>query len=757
MEDNILKKVSKFIVDKRVFVLIAFAAACVYCVMSIGRVRVNDDITAFLPADTDTRRGLTIMEEEFTTYASANIMLANTTYERAKAMADEIAELEHVTEVTFDDSDAHFVSSSALISVSFDADSEDEGVAATMNTIRAMTSGFDTYISSEIGQNLVTEIANQMVGVVALAAVVIVAVLLFTSRSYFEVVVLAIVFSVAAVLNMGTNFWLGEISSITNSIAVIMQLALAIDYAIIFAHRYQDETLRFDTEYDALVEALSKSIVEISSSSLTTISGLVALMLMQFRLGYDLGLVLSKSIVCSLITVFLLMPGLIAFFAGPLRKANHRSLVPHIDGWGRFLMKTRLGSVSIFILIIPFAIYCSSHTEYAFSDSTIDDLVVSESRAASRKVTETFTHDTMIAILVPNTNYDYEKEILAQAKELDHVKSVTGLANIEIEDGKVLTDKYTPRMFAMLLDIDYEEAQMLYTAYGVQHEQYQPLFGSSETYEVPLIDMFLYLFEKIDQGIVTLDDEAADQLDDLRGQLERGEAQLRGENWDRMVIMADVPDEGEDSRALTDALRTLADSYYGEGECLVIGEVTSARELADTFNGDSMLINVLTIAFVFIILVFTFKSICGAALLVFVIQGSIWINFTFPYLTDTNASFVTNMIVSAIQMGATIDYAIVMMNHYLDLRKTLEPKAAMIQAVDEAFPTVMTSGMIMTVAGFLIAYRVTDVYIGHIGLAIGRGALISVILVMTVLPQLIVLMDKVIEKTKIGAKKGGIA
>lgn len=261
MEDNILKKVSKFIVDKRVFVLIAFAAACVYCVMSIGRVRVNDDITAFLPADTDTRRGLTIMEEEFTTYASANIMLANTTYERAKAMADEIAELEHVTEVTFDDSDAHFVSSSALISVSFDADSEDEGVAATMNTIRAMTSGFDTYISSEIGQDLVTEIANQMVGVVALAAVVIVAVLLFTSRSYFEVVVFAIVFSVAAVLNMGTNFWLGEISSITNSIAVIMQLALAIDYAIIFAHRYQDETQRFDTEYDALVEALSKSIV----------------------------------------------------------------------------------------------------------------------------------------------------------------------------------------------------------------------------------------------------------------------------------------------------------------------------------------------------------------------------------------------------------------------------------------------------------------------------------------------------------------
>lgn len=175
--------------------------------------------------------------------------------------------------------------------------------------------------------------------------------------------------------------------------------------------------------------------------------------------------------------------------------------------------------------------------------------------------------------------------------------------------------------------------------------------------------------------------------------------------------------------------------------------MTSSKELADTFNGDSLLINLLTIAFVFIILIFTFRSVVGAALLVFVIQGSIWINFTFPYLTHTRASFVTNMIVSAIQMGATIDYAIVIMSRYLDLKKLHPPQEAMARAVNESFPTVMTSGTIMTVAGILIAYRVSDVYIGHIGLAVGRGALISVILVLSVLPQLIVLLDKVIEKT----------
>ena len=715
MENSILKKISKFIVDQRMLVMIVFAAACVYCAMSISKVKVNEDITAFLPANTDTRRGLTIMEEEFMTFASANVMLANTTYDRAKAVADEIAELPHVTGVTFDDSTAHFVSSAALLTVSFDGDESNQDVIDTMNTIRDMTAGPDTYISSEIGQDLLAQIASEMVGVLALAVLVIVGVLLFTSRSYFEVVIFLIVFAVAALLNMGTNFWLGEISSITNSIAVIMQLALAIDYAIIFSHRYQDETERFPTEYDALIEALSKSIVEISSSSLTTIAGLVALMLMQFRLGYDLGLVLSKSIVCSLITVFLLMPGLIAYCRKPLRVTAHRSHIPQLYGWGRFLMKTKLGFVVIFLVILPMAVYCSSRTEYAFSDSSIDELVHSESRDASRKITNTFTNDTTIAVLVPAGDYASEKAILSAAEELPHVKSATGLANIEIEDGRVLTDSYTPRMFSMLLNIDYEQAQLLYAAYGVEHEQYQAVFGNAEAYSVPLIDMFLYLFEKIDQGIVTLDDASQETLDSLRG---------------------------------------IADGYYGEGQCLVIGNVTSARELRETFSGDSTLINVLTITFVLLILIFTFKSIGGAVILVFVIQGSIWINFTFPYLTQTKASFVTNMIVSAIQMGATIDYAIVIMSHYLDLRKLNEPREAMVKAVNEAFPTVMTSGTIMTVAGFLIAYRVSDVYIGHIGLAVGRGALISVILVMTVLPQIIVLLDKVIEKTTFGKKAG---
>ena len=756
---DIMYSLAAAIVRYRFLIMAMFLAAAVFGALSISKVKVNEDITAFLPDETETRQGLTIMEDEFITYASADIMVSNITYETAEKLADMIEAKDHVSSVTLDETEEHFVNSAALLSVSFDGVSDDEEIIAEMNGIKDDLKEYDTYISSEIGVNRMAEIASEMVGVLLLALAVILGVLLFTSRSYFEVVIFFIVFAFAAVLNMGTNYLLGEISSITNSIAVILQLALAIDYSIILVHRYQDEVRQRDSEKEALIQALSKGIIEISSSSLTTISGLLALTLMQFRLGYDLGVVLTKGIIFSILSVLLLMPGLIMLFPKMLKKTAHRSHVPDISLWGRALTRSKYCFVWVFLILIPFSIFFSSKASYAFDDSSIDELVYSESRAAMHKITDTFNDSTMIALIVPSGNYEYEKAVTKEILTLDNVKSVTGLANIEIEDNRVLTDLYTPRMFSELVDIDIEKAVLLYQAYGVEHQQYQSIFKSSEDYKVPLIDMFLYLFDKVDQGIVNLDDDKLDRLTELRATLMKGIDQLKGENYTRIIVTATVPVEGEESVQLVEDIRTAARKYYGDGtpdkKVLVIGQITSARDLADTFNSDSFKINMLTIIFVLVILLFTFKTVAGSALLVFVIQGSIWMNFSFPYLTDITSSFVTNMIVSAIQMGATIDYAIVIMNHYQENRKRLDKRESMVSAVNESFPTILTSGSILTMAGFLISMRVSDVYIGHIGLAVGRGALISVILVLTVLPQLIVLLDTPIEKTRFTIHMGG--
>ncbi|MBQ9686229.1 MAG: MMPL family transporter [Oscillospiraceae bacterium] len=747
-EKNIMYAIAATIVRSRFVIILLFLAAAVYCALSVGRVRVNSDLTFFLSPETETRQGLTIMEEEFTAYAGEDLMIANITYERARALADEIAAMDMVFSVGFDDTPSHYTRASALLSVSFKGTGNDQRVKDAKQEISELLAPYDTYTYSGSLDNYFQQLAREMVGVVLIAAAVIVAILLFTSRSYFEVVIFMIVFVFAALLNMGTNFWLGEISSITNSIAIILQLALAIDYAIIFSHRYQDEALVHDTYKEALIVALAKSILEISSSSLTTISGLVALMLMQFRLGYDLGMVLAKGIVCSLLTVFLLMPGLIMLFPKAIRRTAHKSLIPDIRPWGRFLMRSGFCFVWLFLLILPAAIWCSGHTTYAFNDSSVTELVYNENRAAMHKITDTFAHSTSIALLVPAEDFEKEKLVIREVEALPEIRTATGLADIEVGDGYVLTDRFSPRMFSELMDVSAEEASLLFQAYGLRHEEYQAIFGNAENYQVPLVDMYLFLFDLMDRGVVTLDDARTEEVRDLRETLDMGLDQLRGEHWNRMAFTADVPVEGEESIALVETIRTIAEKQYGKGNVLVIGDVTSARDLHDSYTGDSRLISLLTISFVFMILLVTFRTVVGSAILVFVIQGSIWINFSFPYLEGSVPSFVTNMIVSAIQMGATIDYAIVLMNRYQVLKERLPKKKAMAEAVNQSFPTVLTSGAIMTIAGLLIAYRVSDVYVNHIGLAVGRGAFISVILVLSVLPQLLVLLDKAVDKTR---------
>lgn len=746
--DNLMKSIATGIVNARYFLFVLFVIAAIFSVFTMGKVKINPDITSFLPKNTETRRGIDIMEEEFTTYGTANIMIEEIQKDEAKKLAEDLGDMPHVLNVEFDDTDAHYRDGDALISISFDGEPQEEELLNAMSGVKEKLSGYKVYVSSEVGDDYNNVLAKEMTGVILIAVIVIVTVLLLTSRSYFEVVIFFIIFMFAGVINMGTNYVLGTISSITNSVAIILQLALAIDYSIIFSHRYQDEAARCDSDREALIEALSKAIIEISSSSLTTISGLVALMLMQFRLGYDLGTVLSKGIICSLLSVFLLMPGVISLFPKAIKRTMHKNLVPDVSGWGRFLVNAKHVFVVVFFLILPFAIYFSNKTEYAFSDSSIDQIIYSEKRENEKHITDKFGSSTSIAVIVPAGDYEKQRRLIRDVQEVDAVSSVMGIADIDIGGGIMLTDKFKIDDISATLNVDREQVQKLFEAYRMVHGGLFGASGDIEEYEVSLLDLFDFLISTYDAGFVTLDDATENMIEELGGMFSMAKAQLSGKNYDRIVMSTYLPAEGEESRELVSDIRDIAQDIYGDKETLVVGNITSASDLADSYTGDSIKISLLTILFVFLILLFTFRTVVGAVVLVFVIQGSIWINFSFPFLQDFKTSFVTNMIVSAIQMGATIDYAIVIMNRYLSDRKLMEKKEAMVNAVAGSFATVITSGSILTAAGFLIAYRVSDVYVGHIGLAVGRGALISIILVLTVLPQLILVFDRWIFKGK---------
>ena len=743
-----MTKIARFIVDKRKAFYLIFIAAFLFCAASINKVQINNDITSYLPAQTETRRGLTIMEEEFITLGSANVMVSNVTYQTALELSEKLEGISGVSEVVFDDTQEHYKQSSALFTISFDAEETDPATIEAMNQVLAALDGYDVYASTQIGRDESVTLQQEMTVILLIAAVVIVVVLLFTSKSYMEVPVYLIVFVVAAVLNMGTNFLFGTISFITNSIAVVLQLALAIDYAIIFCHRYMEERDNGLDPREADISALSKAIVEISSSSLTTISGMVTLMLMQLRIGFDMGIVISKGIICSMLCVFLLMPGLLMLFSGPIDRTRHRSLVPKINFWGKVIVRLRYVMPPVFLVIVAASAILSARCDYVFDANDTDFDNKPDWRIADEKVADTFGSKNTIAVLVPQGDYEKEQHILERVALLPQVTQATGLANIEVEDDWMLTDELNPRQFSELAGVDIELARLLYQAYGLSVEEYGAIFQDPDDYSVPLIDVFEFLLEQKDKGVVSLTGEQADKVDDLQEQLDVGLEQLRGEHWSRLVFVADVPTEGDDTYALLDQIRAIAQTYYGD-DVILVGNSTNAFDLANSFAGDNLKISILTALFVMVILLFTFKSAGLPILLVLTIQGSIWINFSVPVLTDTNLFFLSYLVVSSIQMGATIDYAIVITNRYLELKGSMERKQAAVEALSQSFPTILTSGTIMAVAGFLIGGISTDATIGSVGQTLGRGTVTSIILVMTVLPQFLTLGDALIERTAI--------
>mgnify|MGYP003178655299 FL=1 len=746
--ENPMIKLARFIVDKRKAFYLVFLAAFLFCAASVNKVQINNDITSYLPAQTETRRGLTIMEEEFITLGSANVMVANVTLDTAQELAHRLEAIPGVSEVAFDDTQEHYKASAALFTISFDGEETDPATEEAMNQVLAALEGYDVYPSTQIGRDVSESLQKEMTVILAIAAVVIVVVLLFTSKSYMEVPVYLIVFATAAVLNMGTNFIFGTISFITNSIAVVLQLALAIDYAIIFCHRYMEERDNGLDAREADIAALSKAIVEISSSSLTTISGLVALMLMQLRIGFDMGIVLAKGIVCSMLCVFLLMPGLLMMFSRPIDRTRHKNLVPKINFWGRGVVRLRYVLPPIFLVAMVAGAVLSNQCDYVFDANDADFDNKPDWRIADEKVTQTFGAKNTIAVLVPRGDYKKEQMILTRVAELPQVTQATGLANIEVEDGRMLTDELTPRQFSELAGVDIELCRLLYQAYGLSVEEYGAIFQDPDDYAVPLIDVFEFLLEQKDKGVVSLTGEQADKVDDLQEQLDTGLEQLRGEHWSRLVFVADTPTEGEETYALLDQIRSIAQDYYGD-DVVLVGNSTNAFDLSSSFSGDNMKISILTALFVMVILLFTFKSAGLPILLVLTIQGSIWLNFSVPVLTGTNLFFLSYLVVSSIQMGATIDYAIVITNRYLELKTVMERKQAAVEALSQSFPTILTSGTIMAVAGFLIGGISTDATIGSVGQTLGRGTVTSIILVMTVLPQLLMLGDALIERTAI--------
>ena len=739
-------KICGFIVDKRNLFFLLFGILIIFSAVSRNWVNVENSMSHYLPDSTETKQGLDLMEQEFITYGTCDVMVANVSYEQAESIERKLEFIPGVFMIDFDDTEDHYFNGSSYYNVTFDYDEKDDQCLEVLERVKEELAGYDYYLSTTLGDIEAELIAEEMNVIVVLVAFVVVTVLLLTSQAYAEVPVLLITFVAAAILQMGTNFVFGTISFVSNSVTVVLQLALSVDYAIILLNRYKEEHAALEAR-EAIIIALSKAIPEICGSSLTTIGGLIAMGFMQYKMGPDLSVCLIKSIFLALGSVFLLMPGVIMLFSKLMDTTKHKNFIPDIPFVGKFDYATRHIVAPLFVLVIVGAYTVSSKCPYVFGDSTITPPIQNSIQKTEELQTDNFGTSNMVALIVPAGDYEKEAKLLEELEACPEVDYTQGLANIEALDDYCLTDKLTPRQFSELIDLDYEVAELVYAAYAVNDEDYAKVVNGLPEYKVSLIDMFMFVHDEVEEGYVTLEDDMQDTLDDAFDAMNFAKNQLQGENYSRMLVFLTLPEESEETFAFLDRMHEIAEKYYPGGRILVCGESVSQYDLQKTFGRDNLVNNVISILAVLVVLLFTFKSAGMPVLLIAVIQGCIWLNFSIPALQHDNIFFMSYLIVSSIQMGANIDYAIVIAGRYMELRKENGRRQSIIDSMNQAFPTIITSGTMMVVAGFLIGKLTSNAAIFGIGKCLGRGTTISILVTMFVLPQILLVGDKIIEKT----------
>ena len=742
-----LHRASEWIVDHYRLFFVVFAALLVFSAVASGWVKVENDVAAYLPADSETRQGLDIMEQEFQTYGSAKILLRDTDADAAAATAEQIRAVDGVDSCTYTMNDT----GSALLSVSLSDLEGADTCAQTVQALRDLLDGSGAYIYSAEGYSISDQINGEVRGLLVIVAIILVTVLTFTSSTYAEVPILLITFLAAALINKGTNFVFGTISFVSNAVAILLQLAMSVDYAIIFCNRYKQahETLPVR---EAAIESLEKSITVISSSSLTTIAGLVAMTFMKFGLGRDLGIVLIKAILISMLTVFLLMPGLLLKLGPAMDKTKHRNFVPKISGVGRLAWRTRRVVPLVFAAVLVVACIGANRVSYVYSEAPLKTHNADVNRTASQAITDDFGDETVLAVVVPAGDYTQEAALLDALSALPEVKSAVGIAGLEAAGGYRLADAVDYRTFAQLSDVDSTSAQALFALYAAENGAAQTAAQDLSGYQVPLLKLFKFLNDKIADGTVTLSAAQAAQVTALSSQLERASAQLEGTSYHRLVLTLAAASDGDETFALLDRIHAVVHQYYPTDSYLV-GDAMSAYGSEQTFTQDNVMVSAMSILMVMLVLLFTFRSLGMPILLTLVIQGSIWINFGITVLTGEYVLFMVYLVASAIQMGCNVDYAIVVASHYTEARADQGSREAMITALNLAFPTIITSGTMLISAGLLIGARVSSGAVAGMGRFVGVGSLITVFLVLFVLPQLLLLGDTFVRRTALPAQR----
>lgn len=758
-----LKKIPEGIVKLKWVFLVLFVALSIFGAVMIPHTKINYDLTGYLPANCDSSTALELLKKEFDDKGMAYVMVKEVTPEKAGEIKTRLEKVKGVATVTYVES-MNYKNNSALYTVTLkDYDSTAGAFDAVKGVIDAL-SDEKAYLSGQSAFSYYTKLeTEQSIMKLGIAIVVIILlVMLFTSKTYFELIVLILVFGAAMAINMGTNFlFVNGISYIANLVALVLQLALSLDYSIILLHRYMEERDNGEDAKTATVTALTKGLPEILSSSLTTVAGLAALMLMTLSIGAEIGLSLAKGIVVSMATVIFFMPALLVIFDKPIQKTRHKSFVPNVTKPARAIVKARKVIVPAFLLIAILAGVAQGFNKYSFNYNS-GSLIV-----APKKVIEETGFGTLnsLVVVVPKGDAEKERQLVKYVESFDLIdkSQTTALSTINVysfidadsSETLYLTNEVSKKDIGKLIDKIPSDAgvnpllikPIIEGWFDDYVKNYLPEGTKPSKAKVRLIDLLDFAVrEKFDaiSRFIGDDPEKLAYLEQIK-QISFAKANLESENYSRITFNINGGVEDDDVFELIKTLKSGVSDFYEER--YITGESVVCYEMSEYFMKDNLMVCLFTDLFILVILLITFRNISLPIILILAIQGGIFINFAIPFLSKTSISFIGYLIISAIQMGATIDYAIVLTNRYRGIRKDFTDRYdAMAAATNAVFPTILTSGVILTATGFVMSMLSSGV-VAQLGLLLGVGTLTSIIIVLFVLPSLLLVTEKVVDKT----------
>ncbi len=652
--------------------LVVFSAVCKQFVA------VNYDMNDYLPKDSASTVGLDKLEEEYEGgIPNARVMVKDVTVPEALEYKERLLRVDGVTDVTWlddvidvtqplemadaGDVETYYQNEAALFSVTIDEEKNLDAVSDIRDIIGDGNAMTGSAVSTAVAT---TSTISEIAKIASFAVLFVLLVLVVTTTSWAEPLIILAGVGVAVVINAGSNLIFGEISFVTNSAGSILQLAVSLDYSVFLLHRFEECRRETPDVKTAMVEALTMSAGSVLSSGLTTVIGFLALCLMKFRIGPDLGLALAKGIAISLISVFTFLPALILLTYRLIDRSRHRSFLPSFQGFGRFVSRVMIPMACVFVLLIVPSYLASNSNSFYYGSSHIFG-AGTQLGDDTEAIEDTFGKNDTYVLLVPKESTATQRELSDALHRLPEVKSILS---------------------------------------------YVDTVGA----EIPE--------EYLDSGTLS---------------------QLNSEHYTRLVLSVDVPYESEETFDLVEQIRVVAERYY-PGSWYLAGQGVSTYDLMETITADTVKVNLVAIGAVFVVLLLTMKSLSLPVILVLGIETAIWINLSVPYFTDSTIFYIAYLIISSVQLGATVDYAILLTDRYREYRQDRDKKEAVVSTISTVTVSILTSASALTVVGFLLGYFSTHGLLSQLGYFLGKGTLCSLVIVLFVLPGLLYLFDRLV-------------